>query len=971
MRLSKDWRTLLKLTGKITGILLLAGFFTLGGIAFGAVRGIIERTPGLDLDSIAPKGYATMIYDSKGNLTDTLVMEGSNRDPAAFEELPEDLINAFVAIEDARFWEHNGIDLRAIARAAVGVLTGNSKGGGSTITQQLIKNNVLGGGRETSFGAKLERKLKEQYLAVQLTKVMDKETVLVNYLNTINLGNNTLGVKMAARRYFDKEVSELTLSESAVIAGITQNPARLNPLGGREANEEKRRVILQYMEEQGYITEEERQEALADPVYDRIQSVDVARQEADRVYSYFTDETIRQATGILTGELSYTENQAYNLLYGGGLTIRTAQDPDIQAVVDREVNNLEHYPVTRFSLDYRLSVRQAGGQTVHYSQEDIKKWNREEGGRYPEGIYDTREAAEEDVRNYKSWRVKEGYESLGERTELILEPQVSFVILEPSTGQVKAISGGRGEKRANLTLNRATDALRQPGSAFKILTGFAPALDVGQKTLADVYYDGPYRVGEKAFSNWYSGYTGYSNIRDGIVYSMNIVAVRCLMETVSPELGTVYARNFGITTLTDTDANPALVLGGVTDGVTNLELTAAFGAIGNGGVYREPVFITEILDRNGNVLYRAPDRKRQVIRETTAFLLTDAMAESMTGSRKFSFKSLGATSARSAFSGMSQAGKSGTTTSNKDIWFVGFTPYYAAGIWAGYDENQVITGGTSFHKDIWRTIMGEIHEGLPDPGFSVPAGITGAYVCRKSGKRPIPGVCDADPRGNAVYREYFAVGTEPEEYCDRHVQAAICTETGMTASPECPQTELRTFMRVDEGEGSSEDRELMPPEGCTLHGAASGAEETLGSGERLPGGGPAGERESVTGETGPDGRRTSGSGRTESSARETGGRWNWWSGGRWGWNYGETARSSAEESREEPGTVNRGEPGAESPAESSRDRRTEAWTERSPEPGGGTAKSGPWEKTESAGTDRNPEESTERAPLWGGWRLEN
>ena len=259
-------------------------------VGVGMIKGIIDDAPEINIESIVPQGFATTVYDSAGNLTDTLVMAGSNRDPVTYEELPRDLINAFVAIEDARFWDHNGIDPRSILRAVKGVLTGDrSAGGGSTLTQQLIKNNVFNGGREQSFGEQLERKFQEQYLAVQLTKTMSKELVLTNYLNTINLGNDCLGVKVAARRYFGKEVSDLTLSECAVIAGITQNPSKLNPISGKEANEEKRKVILQYMFDQGYISKDRQEEALADDVYSRIQTVDSMTKETSTPYSYFTE----------------------------------------------------------------------------------------------------------------------------------------------------------------------------------------------------------------------------------------------------------------------------------------------------------------------------------------------------------------------------------------------------------------------------------------------------------------------------------------------------------------------------------------------------------------------------------------------------------------------------------------------------------------------------------------------------------
>ena len=249
-------------------ILILVLFATVLGISFGygIFKGVIDAAPEIDVASIEPSGYATMVYDSKGNLTETLVKSGANRLEASYEELPQCLIDAFVAIEDSRFWSHKGVDVRSMVRAAVGIITGDSSaGGGSTLTQQLIKNNIFEGGNEDTFGEKLERKIQEQYLAIQLEKIMDKKIILKNYLNTINLGNNTLGVKSAAKRYFGKDVSDLTLSEATVIAGITQNPTKYNPLSekGQKNNEEKRRVILQYMYEQGKISKEDQEEALA------------------------------------------------------------------------------------------------------------------------------------------------------------------------------------------------------------------------------------------------------------------------------------------------------------------------------------------------------------------------------------------------------------------------------------------------------------------------------------------------------------------------------------------------------------------------------------------------------------------------------------------------------------------------------------------------------------------------------------
>lgn len=796
-------------------------------IGIGMIRGIIDSAPEINIESIVPQGFATTVYDSAGNLTDTLVTAGSNRDPVTYEELPQDLIDAFVAIEDSRFWTHNGIDPRSIVRAVKGVLTGDSSaGGGSTLTQQLIKNNVFNGGREQSFGETLERKFQEQYLAVQLTKTMSKETVLTNYLNTINLGNDCLGVKVAARRYFDKEVSDLTLSECAVIAGITQNPSRLNPISGQERNAEKRKVILQYMFDQGYITKEEQEEALADDVYSRIQTVDSVI-ETSTPYSYFTDELVGQVMDALMEKLGYSYNQAHNLLYSGGLQIMTTQDPVLQAMVDEEVNNPENYNTVKYSMEYRLSITHADGTTTHYSQENLKTWHRQNGNTGFDALYDSEDEARADAENYKASVLQDGDTVIGESLSTVLQPQVSFVLMDQATGQVKALSGGRGPKTASLTLNRATGVPRQPGSTFKVITAFAPALDTRGATLGTVYYDAPYTIGSKTFRNWYSsGYQGYSSIREGIIYSMNIVAVRCLVETVTPQLGVEYAQNFGITTLTDTDYNPATALGGLTKGVTNLELTAAYASIANGGVYTKPIFFTQILDRNGKVLIDMEPETHRVLKDSTAFLLTDAMSESMIGNRKFSRAGSGpsSTSTRAKVSGMSCAGKSGTTTSNNDVWFVGYTPYYTAGVWAGYDRNQKLAQGaeTSFHKDIWRKIMTRIHEGLTDPGFTPPDSVETAQICRKSGKLAVAGVCSGDPRGSAVYTEYFAKGTVPTEICNNHVSATVCAESGMLPTEFCPEKRTGVFMSIPAGEtGQTDDSVFSLPGTCTIHSQSS------------------------------------------------------------------------------------------------------------------------------------------------------
>lgn len=545
-------------------------------------------------------------------------------------------------------------------------------------------------------------------------------------------------------------------------------------------------MILQYMYEQGKISKEDQEEALADDVYSRIQNVDLVTQESQNPYSYFTDELTEQVMTALQEKLGYTESQASNLLYAGGLSIYTTQDPDLQAIVDEEVNNPDNYDVVYYSVDYRLSIQHEDETVTNYSDETMKTYYRTDLGQTSyDGLFKTKEEADAAIAAYKSAMTKEGDTVLGEVVYYILQPQVSFVLMDQHTGYVKAVNGGRGTKEISLSLNRATNTLRQPGSTFKVLTAFAPALDTCGATLSTVYYDAPYTVGQKTFRNWYAkkGYMGYSTIRDGIVYSMNIVAVRCMMETVTPQLGVEYARNFGITSLTETDYNAATALGGITKGVSNLELTGAYAAIANGGIYTKPVFFTKILDHNGKVLLENEPQTKRVLKDSTAFLLTDALAESMESSRMYASPgvNLNSTSVPANIPGMSNAGKSGTTTSNVDIWFVGYTPYYtaASGPAAMITRRSRPSGAALPTTNGSEADHGPGHEGQADTGFPVPLTQLRPPACAGSPECfQIPGVCEADPRGSAVYTEYFAKGTVPTQVCDHHVAITVCGESG-------------------------------------------------------------------------------------------------------------------------------------------------------------------------------------------------
>ncbi len=759
-------------------------------MGFGIFKGVIDTAPSIENVQVTPTSFSTFVYDLEGNQTAKLVSQNSNRIPVTLDMIPENLSHAFVAIEDERFYEHNGIDIKGIFRAAyVGISNGfHFSEGASTITQQLLKNNVFTDWTsETGFADSMKRKIQEQYLAIELTKTMSKDDVLLNYMNSINLGQNTLGVQAASLRYFNKSVNSLTLSECAVIAGITQNPSRLNPISHPDANAERRKKVLDNMLEQGYITQGEYDEAMADDVYSRIQIVNEDAEES-LVNTYFVDALTDDVMNDLLAA-GYNETQAFTLLYSGGLKIYSTQDPHIQAICDEVFSNEENYPAdTRWYLNYALTIKKANGDFENHSTEMFRAYFKEQNPSF-NLIFDTQEEAYTQIEEYKLAFVGSGDEVFDESVTLTPQPQVSITVEDQHTGYVVAMVGGRGAKEGSKTLNRATDTKRQPGSTFKIVAVYAPALDSAGLTLATMLNDAPFNYANgRPVNNWYStGYRGPNSLRKGIIDSMNIIAVKTLT-IISPQLGFDYLKNFGFTTIVDrkeittngetqifSDIQQSLALGGVTDGVTNEELNAAYAAIANGGTYIKPKLYTKVVDHDGNVILdNTQADSRQVIKDTTAWLLTDAMVDVVTQG----------TGASVNFGNMAIAGKTGTTSDYNDVWFAGYTPYYTATTWTGYDNNTKLRKGEERNvaKKLWRAVMAKIHKDLPSESFQMPSGgIVQATVCARSGKLPIAGLCDG-----TLKSEYFAEGTVPTESCDVHYQGLICQYSNLPASEPCP-----------------------------------------------------------------------------------------------------------------------------------------------------------------------------------------
>ena len=800
-------------------------------MGIGSFKGIIDNAPEVSEVNITPLGAATFVYDEEGNKLQKLTAPNSNRMPVAMDQIPEDMQHAVVAIEDERFYEHNGIDVRGILRAAVrGITSMDFSEGASTITQQLLKNNVFTNWtNESSQIEKFKRKFQEQYLAIQVEKELgDKNVILENYLNTINLGAGAYGVQAAAQRYFGKDVWDLNLSECATIAGITQNPTLYNPILNPSENADRREDVLEHMLEQEYITQAEFDEAMGDNVYDRIQSNNLMEESEVTVYSYFTDHLTDEVINDLQTLKGYSERDAENKLYSGGLRIFTTQNPQIQKIVDEEYLNPDNFPANvEYALDYSLTVLNPQGEEVNYSKEMMTIYFQDNEDPSFDLLFDSPEEGQSYVDRYRETILADGSTQVAERVNFIPQPQSSLTIIDQKTGHVKAIMGGRGEKSASLTLNRATDSTRQPGSTFKIPCVYAPALDALNKTLATTYVDEPFKYDDGApVKNADNTFRGPTTIRKAIQDSVNVVAVKCLTE-ITPQLAYEYIRNFGFTTVIErevqengdvwSDLYQSMALGGLTRGVTNLELCASYATIANSGKYIKPTFYTKITDTDGNVIIDKTTASTTVTREATAWLLTNAMQDVV--------KYGTATSVQ--LSNMPVAGKTGTTEYYDNLWFSGFTPYYTCTVWSGYDNNEKLPDEymyRNYHKILWKSIMSRIHEDLEYKEFTMPDSVEKATVCSATGKMPSGGC--------PTVTEYFETATLPTSYCDGNHAGVVTPTPTETPTPSATPTESATPTPEETGVSENEDGTAAdtPDLGSDDSGDADSSTEDEGEG---------------------------------------------------------------------------------------------------------------------------------------------
>ena len=788
--------------------------FALAGLVFGAYMGIIENAPDFhDYKAVQPVNFASIVYDKYGNEIDRFTGE-ENREYVSFKNIPENMKNAIIAIEDERFYSHNGIDLKSMVRAVYSTLSGD-KQGASTITQQLIKNNIA---NRTSND--VESKLQEQYLAVKFEEMLTeqlgstenaKDYILETYLTSIALHHGLYGVQAASHYYFaGKDVSELTLSECAVIASITNLPKYYTPVNYPESNSRRSKRVLDNMLRLEFITQDEYDIALKDididnkdNVYSRITQYKPTSGVDSSVHDYYSDALIEQLAEDMISQLGLTRQQAMNLIYNGGLKIYVPKNDEIQGIMNEVFLDESFFPQYDFEIDvtYILSVQNTvTGETHNYEESKIVK---------------SEEAMETFITSVKDKYLTANMKLLADRTVANPQPQASMVLIDPHTGHVMGIVGGRGEKNTNRGFNRATQSARHPGSVFKVLASYAPAIDLGRIGAGSILVDEAVeysQYGNYKPVNWTGSFAGPVTARQGVYNSMNVVTVKNMVDTGIPE-SFEYLKQFGFTTLVEgewkndrylSDLGPSTALGGLTYGVTQLEVTAAYGTIANGGVYQRPMFYTKVIDHNNNVILESVPEKdsRVVLKSTTAYILTDMMKDVLTRG----------TGGKAAFRDvkMAVAGKTGTSTGTKDLTFVGYTPYYVAGIWLGHDKEQYITEDAGHHMVIWRTIMERVHANLEYRDFEKPNGITSGTLCMDSGLLAISDLCGNDSRGSRARTDIFAAGTLPSEYCDRHAKITIDSATGMLATSATPEERRRTIIGVivPNGEVSTNDHEI-------------------------------------------------------------------------------------------------------------------------------------------------------------------
>ena len=742
----------LMLTLKIIAIIIVVCIIIGAGVVAGVFFGFFGEDLKITADALNIKTENSVLIDINGN--EVAKLNGDeNREVILMSEMGEYLPKAFVAIEDKRFYDHNGVDIKRTFGAVMKYATGNSSYGGSTITQQLIKNAT--GEKKKHW----TRKVKEIVKAYQIEREMSKDQILESYLNTIPLGGggkNVYGVKVASKYYFDKEPADLSLAEACYIAGINHSPNVYNPFKETPNTEKitkRTKTVLEEMKDQGKIDKEQYDQAI---------------QEVDAGLAF--------KEGHITSNNSLTQNE--------------------EAAVKQVINQYaeEH------DLEYDIAEKQikSGGYKIYITEnKDIQNILDKEYTENTSWITTTKSKNRKDENGNK----------------ITVQMQSGMAIIDHKTGYVVASRGVLGEKTAWGT-DRSTSAGMQPGSSIKPIAVIAPSLQEGLITPATVVDDTPASFGSYKPHNDDRTYKGLYNIRSILRESRNLPEVK-MMKTLGPSKSIEYLKSFGISTVEESkDAGLALALGGVSNGISPLEMAAAYATLANDGVYIEPTFYIKVEDSKGNIILEKKQETHRVISEQNAYLvqslLTEPTGTGLTGSA-------GATATGARVSGQQTCGKTGTADDTKITWFCGFTPYYSGAMYFAYDEKDGRAPGSGAVARRWGGIMNKVHKGLESAKFDKPANIVSATVCKYSGLLP------TENCSGHTYTEMFVKGTVPSKTCSTHVKVKICKETGKIANEFCKDTEEKVFITrenrdKDTSWQSAADAGLMAPtENCDKH----------------------------------------------------------------------------------------------------------------------------------------------------------
>lgn len=706
-----------KIVKKIIIILILI-FILMCLIGAGIFAGIFFSDKfAMSKEDLLISNSNTFVYDSEGNLIKELSGD-ENRKIITLNDMPEYLPKAFIAIEDERFYEHHGVDIKRSAAATVTYIfnKGSSSFGGSTITQQLVKN--ITNEKEDEGKAGIQRKIREMSRAYQIEKIISKSQILELYLNIIYLGGygkNICGVEVASEYYFGKSAKELTLSESAFLAGINHSPNNYNPFTETDNSEKikkRTKTVLDKMKELGMISNEDYNKAVSE--VDAGLNFKQGDLSSGTDMSYHLAAAIEEVVNQMVEEKGMSYEYAKSRLYGGGYKLYTTQVSSIQSRMQEEY-------------------------------------------------------------------VKDKYIVMSKKNEGA-HSQSAMVIIDYKTGNVVGCMGGLGTDVNALGLNRINSA-RQPGSSIKPIASIAPALENKIITAGTVYDDSPTTFGNYSPKNS-SGYRGLITVRKAIEVSSNVVEVK-IMSELGPENSIKFLKQLGLNHLDDkADNGLALVLGGLTNGATPLEMAGAYATIANGGEYITPTFYSKLVDSQGKTVLEPKQEKRRVMSEGTAYITKSILKSPVTGSN--------GTATNCSISGMDVGAKTGTTDDNYDRWLCGITPYYAAATWFGFDKAEYINYSGNPSAKIWAAIMQDIHKNLPKKTFEKPSNIVTAKICKDSGK-------SATSSCTNTYTEEFVSGTVPSA-CDGHAKIRICKETGKLANEYCTDVEERTVLQQPEKE---------------------------------------------------------------------------------------------------------------------------------------------------------------------------